>query len=134
METPYLTALSPHAQVNRGAIRYEYRIGVNFTRKHCNPPLWIDLHEHTFTVGLELSAIRPETGLFGLDMCAVEQTLGTWAEALPAVINDSRECPHGTTEELCHYFARIPLPGHIRLLSITVAEVPQRVTVLRFDP
>jgi 6-pyruvoyl-tetrahydropterin synthase len=131
IDTTYLRALSPGDQIHRGRIRYEYRIGAHFTRRHANPPLWTDLHEHTFHVTLELAAERPETGLYGLDMVALERRLNAWAEMLPPVLNDCPECPHGTTEELCHYFARLPLEDHAVLLSVAVAEVPERITVLR---
>jgi hypothetical protein len=132
-ELSYLTAISPEAQIHRGQIRYDYRIACQFIRKHCNPPLWNNFHEHTFSVVLELSANRPETGLFGLDMCAIERTLIHWAEALPEVLNDCLLCPHGTTEELCHYFASLVLEPHIDLLSVSVSEAPERMTILRFS-
>jgi 6-pyruvoyl-tetrahydropterin synthase len=127
----YLTAIPPEAQIHRGQIRYEYRIACQFSRKHCNPPLWNNFHAHTFSVVLELAADRPETGLFGLDMCAIEQSLMDCAEALPEVLNDCPLCPHGTTEELCHYFAALALEPHIDLLSVAVSEAPERTTILR---
>jgi 6-pyruvoyl-tetrahydropterin synthase len=132
-ELSYLTAISSEAQIHRGQIRYEYRIACHFTRKHCNPPLWNNLHEHTFSVVLELAANRPETGLFGLDMCVIEKSLIHWAEALPEVLNDCSQCPHGTTEELCHYFASLGLEPHIELLSVSVSEAPERTTILRLS-
>lgn len=132
-ELSYLTAISPAAQINQGQIRYEYRISSQFSRQHCNPPLWNDLHVHTFTVVLELAANRPETGLFGLDMCAVEASLADWAGVLPEVLNDCPLCPHGTTEELCHYFASLALEPHIDLLSVSVSEALERTTILRLQ-
>jgi hypothetical protein len=130
-ELSYLTAIQPETQIHKGQIRYEYRIATQFTRKHCNPPLWNNHHEHTFSVALELAANRPETGLFGLDMCEVERSLIAWAAVLPEVLNDCPRCPHGTTEELCHYFASLPLATHIELLRVSVSETQERTTILR---
>ena len=129
---PYLSAVAPEAQVHKGSIAYEYRISAHFRRRHCNPPLWYDAHAHDFTVTLTLAASRPPTGLYGLDMIALERDLTAWTTALPEVLNECDRCPHGTTEELCHYFAELPLEAHVRLLSVSVAESPERITILRF--
>ncbi|AGY56563.1 hypothetical protein [Gloeobacter kilaueensis] len=131
MEAPYLTVVAPDRQVYPGTIRYEYRIAAGFRRRHANPPLWHDRHEHEFTVTLELAAFRPPTGLYGLDMVALEEQLKRWTAAIPPVLNDCPLCPHGTTEELCHYFASLPLESHVQLLAVSVAESPERVTILR---
>ncbi|UFP95264.1 hypothetical protein ISF26_03155 [Gloeobacter morelensis MG652769] len=133
MQSAYLQAVPPEEQVHQGAIRYAYRIGARFRRRHANPPLWHDRHEHDFAVTLDLAAVRPSTGLYGLDMVALEQQLQQWVAALPEVLNDCPLCPHGTTEELCHYFATLALEPHVSLLAVSVAESPERVTILRLE-
>jgi 6-pyruvoyl-tetrahydropterin synthase len=127
----YLTALSPHEQVNHGQILYEYQISTRIKRRHFNPPLWVDIHPHEYAITLHLSAARTESGLFGLDMIEVENALREWAELLPEIVNDCSLCPHGTTEEMCHYFTRLPLAEHITLTAVSIAESPERVTLLR---
>lgn len=121
---------SPQASIYSTTTIYDYRISAAFTREHSNPPLCHQRHSHDFTVTLHLQAVRPVNGLYGLDMIAFETALQHLAAALPSIINDHPDCPHGTTEELCHYFSRLPLDAHIRLLTVAVGETPERVTIL----
>lgn len=123
-------APSPHASIYPAATLYDYRISAAFTREHSNPPLCHQRHSHDFTVTLHLQAVRPVNGLYGLDMIALETALQDWATALPPSINDHPDCPHGTTEELCLYFSKMPLEAPIRLLTVAVGETPERVTIL----
>ena len=48
-------------------------------------------------------------------MVEMEQRLQEWGERLPIIVNDCSLCPGGTTEELCCYFASIPLESHVKL-------------------
>ncbi|NJK38211.1 MAG: hypothetical protein HC835_15755 [Oscillatoriales cyanobacterium RM2_1_1] len=102
----------------------------SFSRQHCNPPIWFDLHVHTFEVTLELKALCQPGDLYGLDMVEMENCLALWIDQLPEVINQHSACPHGTTEELCLYFAQISLEPHVQLLKVSVSETPNRITTL----
>lgn len=63
-------------------------------------------------------------------MVEVEKRLQAWAGRLPALVNECVECPLGTTEQLCLYFAQMPLEAHIKIISVSVSETSNRVTQL----
>lgn len=102
-------------------------------RQHCNPPIWTDYHFHSFEISLELSATCQPGDLYGLDIVEMESKLHLWGEQLPEKINEHPACPHGTTEEMCLYFAEIPLEPHVKLLGVSVSETPNRATTLRLS-
>lgn len=112
---------------------YHYQIEAQFERQHHNPPVWTEPHTHNFQVRLYISAIKVPSNLYGLDMVEVEQILRNHIEQLPSSINDHPECPHGTTEELCAYFASIQLPTTVALTGVAVAECPERWTIIDVD-
>lgn len=116
-----------------GPVRiFEYEISAGFTRLHYNPPLWLDLHPHDFKVTLHLEAPCYPTDLYGLDMVEAENLLKLAIADLPPAINDSPDCPDGTTEQLCEYFAKIQFPDpEIRIKTVKVHECPERATILR---
>lgn len=109
-------------------ILFHYQISATIRRQHFNPPIWTDAHYHDFRVTLHLQAMLEPAAMYGIDMVEVEQRLRGWAEQLPEVVNNHPTCGGGTTEELCLYFAQMPLDVHIALLRVDVAEVPERVT------
>ena len=113
---------------------FDYDIRYTLTRQHYNPPVSMNAHPHDFCITLELRAQRQPPDIYGLDMVDVEQQLKAYANQLPPVVNDHPEVPTGTTEELCEYFAKMPLASHIQVLSVSVAECPERVTRLRLAP
>ncbi|MGL5082228.1 MAG: 6-carboxytetrahydropterin synthase [Microcoleaceae cyanobacterium] len=131
VQIPCQNVIPPHQQHQQGAITFTYCIKGSFRRQHCNPPIWFDLHVHTFEVTLELQAICQPGDLYGLDMVEMENRLAFWIEQLPAVINQHPACPHGTTEEICLYFAQIPVDSHGQLLKVSVSETPNRITILK---
>lgn len=63
-------------------------------------------------------------------MIEAEKLLNQWANAIPEVVNELPTCPGGTTEEMCLYFAQIPMADHIQITSVSVSETPERVTIL----
>lgn len=131
---PYLSALSATAQTAKHPVTFDYLIAASFNRQHYNPPFWLDEHPHDFQVQLHLQAIcRPED-LYGLDMVETQKGLQAWCDRLPERINDSPQCPLGTTEQLCLYFAQIPLHEHIKIVSVSVSETPERITKLCLEP
>lgn len=130
---PYHNTLPIEPDSYREALTFNYTIKVKFHRQHCNPPLWTDLHFHTFEVTLELEAVCQPRDLYGLDMVEVENQLYLWAEQLPEIVNEHPLCPHGTTEEMCLYFTKIPVDSHIKILSASVSETPNRVTTLKLQ-
>lgn len=109
---------------------FEYDIRYTLTRLHYNPPVALDAHPHHFLITLHLRAQRRSPNIYGLDMVQLEQQLKDYAEQLPSVVNDHPQVPTGTTEELCEYFAIMPLSAPIQLLSVSVAECPERLTRL----
>ncbi|GEM_PF-1311263 len=111
-------------------ILFHYQISIKVRRQHYNPPIWTDAHYHDFRVTLHLQAVLETTAMYGIDMVEAEQRLRDWAAQLPEVVNNHPTCGGGTTEELCLYFAQIPLDSHIDLLRVDVAEVPERITSL----
>lgn len=130
---PYQGIIPPENQVRSQAATFNYTIKATLRRQHCNPPIWTDFHLHTFEIILELAATCQPGDLYGLDMVEMENQLYLWAEQLPEKINQHPLCPHGTTEEMCLYFARIPVEPHVKLLSVSVSETPNRVTTLRLS-
>lgn len=125
---PYLVVSRRARGRRESSTLFHYRISYSFRRKHFNPPIWLDAHEHEFEVRLHLQAVRSPSSLYGLDMVEVESLLKFFAEALPEVVNDHPAMPGGTTEEMCEYFAAIELDPHIQVLQVDVSEVSQRVT------
>lgn len=131
---PYRKVKPANTQFSTSApvIYFEYEISAGFTRLHCNPPLWTDLHPHDFKVTLHLEAPRYATDLYGMDMVEAENLLKLAIADLPPAINDSPDCPDGTTEQLCLYFAKMQFPDpEVRLKSVKVSECPERATILR---
>ena len=114
-------------------VLFYYQIEQSFSRKHHNPPVWTQPHYHQFRVRLSLAAVKVPSNLYGLDMVEVEQMLRNHIEQLPDSINRHPDCPHGTTEELCAYFANIKLPEPIALTEVAVAECPERWTIITPD-
>lgn len=110
---------------------FDYDITYTLTRNHYNPPVGMDVHPHHFCITLELRAQRCPPSIYGLDMVYLETQLQQYANQLPDVVNDHPDIPTGTTEELCEYFARMPLEPHVELLAVSVAECPERITRLR---
>ena len=115
-------------------IFFDYSIQYTLTRSHSNPPVSLNIHPHDFCITLELRAERQPPDIYGLDMIRVERQLQTYANQLPDVVNDHPDIPAGTTEQLCEFFSRIPLESHIQLVSVSVAECPERVTRLKLTP
>lgn len=111
-------------------ILFHYEISTTVRRQHFNPPIWTDAHYHDFRVTLHLQALLEPAAMYGIDMVEAEQRLHGWAEQLPEVVNNHPDCGGGTTEELCLYFAQMPLEAHMELLRVDVSEVPERVTSL----
>lgn len=130
---PYQGIIPLEKQVHHQPITFNYTIKATFFRQHCNPPIWTDFHYHTFEIILELAAICQPGDLYGLDMVEMENKLNLWAEKLPEKINEHPLCPHGTTEEMCFYFAQIPVEPHVKLLSVSISETPSRVTTLQLS-
>jgi 6-pyruvoyl-tetrahydropterin synthase len=114
----------------RQPVIFNYAISHTFTRHHANPPIWHDAHPHEFRVTLHLQAMRGTASMYGIDMIEVENLLKYFCQELPAIINQHPACSGGTTEEMCSFFARIPLDSHITLLRVDVAENSDRVTSL----
>ncbi len=107
-------------------------MSVDFTREHCNPPIWTDYHSHDFRLVVELSSLCFEGDLYGVDMIEVEELIKQIISKIPTKINELKECPNGTTEQLCKYFAnKIKFSDRcIKIKSISVSETPNRVTKL----
>ncbi len=126
----YRNILPNQASAQSQPITFLYTIKTTLHRQHFNPPIWHNPHFHDFEITLELEAICYPGDLYGLDMVEVENQLKNWAEILPDLINDHPLCPHGTTEEMCVYFAQIPLDSQIKILQVSVSETPNRVTTL----
>ncbi|MGF1491081.1 MAG: hypothetical protein ACFBSC_01230 [Microcoleaceae cyanobacterium] len=129
----YRDILPAHEQRQQTPTTFTYKISTGFRRQHCNPPLWFDLHFHDFVVTLVLKAICRPGDLYGIDMVDMENRLQAWSKQLPDVVNQHPDCPHGTTEELCSYFAQIPLESHVCLLSVSVSESTHRTTTLTLE-
>ncbi|MEL6853484.1 MAG: 6-carboxytetrahydropterin synthase [Cyanobacteria bacterium J06607_13] len=111
---------------------FDYEISVDFSRTHCNPPVWHDVHPHDYRVTLVITSTRRPEDLYGLDMVEAERLLRAYVDELPECINDHPGTRDGTTEALCLYFAGRPLSDPLaRLVSVSVAETPERVT--RYD-
>lgn len=115
-------------------VTFLYMIKTSLNRQHYNPPIWHEPHFHLFEITLELEAVCYPEDLYGLDMVEVENQLKNWAELLPEIINEHPICSHGTTEQMCVYFAQIPLDPHIKLRQVSVSETPNRVTTLPLYP
>lgn len=130
---PYRNVISLNDQVYQEPLIFTYQIRTILHRQHFNPPIWTDAHFHDFEITLELEAVRYPEDLYGLDMVEMENQLQRWAKQLPEIINDHPLCPHGTTEEMCVYFSRIPVDPHIKILQVSVSETPNRVTTLRLS-
>jgi hypothetical protein len=130
---PYQGIISLENQVHHQPVTFNYTIKATLRRQHCNPPIWTNFHYHTFEIILELAAICQPGDLYGLDMVEMENKLYIWAEQLPEKINEHPLCPHGTTEEMCLYFAQIPVEPHVKLLSVSVSETSNRVTTLKLS-
>lgn len=130
----YRNILSASPSPQSQPITFLYTIKTTLHRQHFNPPIWHDPHFHHFEITLELQATCYPGDLYGLDMVEVENQLQNWAEMLPHIINEHPLCPHGTTEEMCIYFAQIPLDSHIHILQVSVSETPNRVTTLPLHP
>ena len=131
---PYRQVKPANTQFPKAApvILFEYEISADFTRLHYNPPLWLDLHPHDFKVTLHLESPCYATDLYGVDMVEAENLLKLAIADLPPGINDSPDCPDGTTEQLCLYFAKIQFPDpEIRIKAVKVYECPERATILR---
>ena len=109
---------------------FDYQIRATLRRKHHNPPIWMENHWHDFQITLHLRAQRNPSDMYGLDMVDMEQRLQEWGERLPIMVNDFPLCPGGTTEELCSYFASIPLDSDVTLIGVSVAENSERLTYL----
>ena len=109
---------------------FDYQIRATLRRKHHNPPIWMENHWHDFQITLHLRAQRNPSDMYGLDMVDMEQRLQEWGERLPIIVNDFPLCPGGTTEELCCYFASIPLDSDVTLIGVYVAENSERLTYL----
>lgn len=71
--------------------------------------------------------------MYGVDMIEAEKILNKWVENIPEIVNDLPMCPGGTTEEMCLYFAKLQMVNHIPIISVSVSETPERVTILRCD-
>ncbi|MDY7020472.1 MAG: hypothetical protein SWJ54_03795 [Cyanobacteriota bacterium] len=128
---PYQGIIPLERQIHHQSITFDYTIKTTLSRQHCNPPIWTDFHFHTFEIILELAATCQPGDLYGLDMVEMENKLYLWAEKLPEKINEHPLCPHGTTEEMCLYFAQIKLEPHVKLLRVSVSETANRVTTLK---
>ena len=122
--------LPSELQVIKQSLIFDYQIRAVLRRQHHNPPIWIENHWHDFQVTLHLRAQRNPSDMYGLDMVEMEQRLQEWGGRLPIIVNDCPLCPGGTTEELCCYFASIPLESHVTLIGVSVAENPERLTYL----
>lgn len=129
--SPYRNIISKDDQVYQEALIFTYQIKTTLHRQHFNPPIWTDAHFHDFEITLELEAVRYPEDLYGLDMVEMENLLQLWAKQLPPIINNHPLCPHGTTEEMCLYFSRIPVDHPIKIIQVSVSETPNRVTTLR---
>lgn len=113
---------------------FEYQIGAKFKRKHSNPPIWTDVHEHEFEVVFYLRALKLPTDLYGIDMVEVEQLVQCAIADIPELINDLSHCSNGTTEQLCQYFAELNLfDPQIEVIAVSVSECPERITLLRLN-
>lgn len=130
----YRNLLQNSASSSAQTITFLYTIKTSICRQHFNPPIWHDAHFHQFEITLELEATCYPADLYGLDMVEVENQLQNWAELLPEVVNEHPLCPHGSTEEMCIYFAQIPLDPHIKIRQVSVSENANRVTTLPFSP
>lgn len=128
---PYRQAIAQPTRTQ--PILFHYEISTIIRRQHFNPPIWTDAHYHDFRVTLHLQAMLESAAMYGIDMVEVEQRLRGWAEQLPEVVNNHPTCEGGTTEELCLYFAQMPLDAHMDLLRVDVSEVSERVTSLIVD-
>ncbi|MGB3535640.1 MAG: 6-carboxytetrahydropterin synthase [Microcoleaceae cyanobacterium] len=126
----YRNILQTSASAQSEAITFLYTIKTTLCRQHFNPPIWQNPHFHDFEITLELLATCNPGDLYGLDMVEVENQLKNRAEMLPDLINEHPLCPHGTTEEMCLYFAQISLDSQIKILQVSVSETPNRVTTL----
>ena len=133
LTSPYRNILSAPIQPDAQPITFAYTIKANVRRQHTNPPIWHHLHYHQFEICLDLEATCHPGDLYGLDMVEVENQLHLWAEELPDVINEHPQCPYGTTEEMCLYFAKIPLDSAIQIIQVSVSETPNRVTSLKLN-
>ena len=127
---PYRNIVGVNEQIYRESLTFNYTIKTTLHRQHFNPPIWKDCHFHDFEISLELQAVRHPEDLYGLDMVEMENQLQVWAKQLPEIVNDHPLCPHGTTEEMCLYFSRIPIDNHIQIMRVSVSETPNRVTTL----
>lgn len=65
-------------------------------------------------------------------MVEAENILISYCDRIPEKINDLKECPNGTTEQLCHYFlSQVKfVDKRIKILSVSVSETNNRVTTL----
>lgn len=135
---PYRQIIATNSQIYRRFIDwlfpqyFAYVVSVDFTRKHCNPPIWTDYHSHDFRLVVELSSPCKKGDLYGVDMIEAEETIRQITGEIPLKINDLEECPNGTTEQLCKYFAnKIQFSDRrIKIISISVSETPNRITKL----
>jgi 6-pyruvoyl tetrahydropterin synthase len=131
-KSPYRSIKSSDTLKPKRYLQFEYLISSNFYRQHCNPPIWTNYHYHDFQVTLHLTSLCYSTDLYGVDMIEVEKILQDVCDRIPKIINELPECPEGTTEQLCIYFASVvqfPDPN-IKIKAVSVSESPERVTKL----
>jgi hypothetical protein len=113
---------------------FDYQISAKFKRKHSNPPIWTDLHEHEFEVVFYLRALKLPTDLYAIDMIEAEQSVQCAIEDIPELINNLSDCSNGTTEQLCQHFAELDLfDPQIEVVAVSVSECPERITLLRLN-
>ena len=111
---PYRQVIPTNSQVYWRKIKsffspsfLDYTIKSTFKRQHCNPPIWHDYHYHDFELTVELRSPCSENDLYGVDMVEAEKIINSITDVLPERINELKECPQGTTEQLCYYFAKL---------------------------
>lgn len=127
---PYRQIVSADSQVHRSSVTFQYRISYRLRRQHYNPPIWTQVHYHTFDISILLESVRSANDMYGVDIVEWESRLQQWAESIPATVNDLPGYELGTTEDMCIYISKIPLDDHIKIIQVSVSETPQRVTIL----
>ena len=121
---------------SQAAIAFSYEIKGCFGRFYSSTGLKIDEQWNEFEVTLVIGAVRGVGDRVGLNTDRAEKALHLLIAEIPQVIGEMPECPNGTIEELCEFFAGLSQvfdSRSTRLLAVKVAESGTRSVVLNLS-
>ena len=118
------------------ATAFSYEIKGCFRRFYSSTGLKIDEEWNEFEVTLVIGAVRGVGDRVGLNTVKAEKALHMLINEIPQAIGDMPECPNGTIEELCEFFAGLSQvfdSRSTRLLAVKLAESGTRSVVLNLS-